>query len=74
MSWFETGFYPNFRPTRGLFQGLVRQLYIYIYKRTLLSVFKFIGVKGFNIRFVLIYCIQLYDYYYNLCFEIYAYF
>ena len=25
MSWFETGFYPNFRPTRGLFQGLVRQ-------------------------------------------------
>ena len=25
MSWFETGFNPNFRPTRGLFQGLVRQ-------------------------------------------------
>ena len=42
MSWLETGFNPNFRPTRGLFQGLVRQcgsygsdylqtLYIYIY-------------------------------------------
>ena len=25
MSWFETGFNPNFRPTKGLFQGLVRQ-------------------------------------------------
>ena len=25
MLWFETGFYPNVRPTRGLFQGLVRQ-------------------------------------------------
>ena len=25
MSWLETGFNPNFRPTRGLFQGLVRQ-------------------------------------------------
>ena len=24
MSWFETGVNPNFRPTRGLFQGLVR--------------------------------------------------
>ena len=37
MSWLETGFNPNFRPTRGLFQGLVRQcgsygsdIYIYI--------------------------------------------
>ena len=25
MSWFETCFYSNVRPTRGLFQGLVRQ-------------------------------------------------
>ena len=32
MSCLETGFNPNFRPTRGLFQGLVRQcIYIYVY-------------------------------------------
>ena len=30
MSWFETSFNPNFRPIRGLFQGLVRWIYIYI--------------------------------------------
>ena len=30
MSWFETGFNPNFRPTRGLFQGLVTEALLHV--------------------------------------------